>query len=245
MNLVLFADKQVGLEVTEFLISKYSEDLSLVVTMADNEIARLAREAKVSYYIYDSSDNLYSHISKFGVLLDLGILAWWPKIIEPNILRLPEDGFINFHPSLLPHNRGKHYNFWAIVERAPFGVTLHFADKDVDSGDLICQKNIVYDWTDTGGTLYHRAQKEIVELFCTNYPTLRTRKIPRQKQDLQLGSFHCASELEEASQINLDKNYSARYLFDLVRARTFEGYPACWFEAEGKKYEVRVQIKER
>lgn len=245
MKLILFADKQVGFEVTELLINEYPGDLGLVVTMSENNIFRAARNANIACCIFNSSNDLCEHIRALGLLPDLGILAWWPKVIEEDLLIAATHGFVNFHPSLLPYNRGKHYNFWAIVERAPFGVTLHFADKEVDSGDIIFQKSITYSWTDTGSTLYHKAQKEIVELFREHYPILRTLKIPRKKQDLSRGSFHRASELDQISRIDLEQSYNVRQLLNLLRARTFEGFPACWFEDEGKKYEVRIQIKEK
>ena len=42
--------------------------------------------------------------------------------------------------------------------------------------------------------------------------------------------------------IDLDREYRARDLLNLLRARTFPGYPACSFVADGTEYEVRVSI---
>src|SRR5205807_7477144 len=39
---------------------------------------------------------------------ELGFLAWWPEIIRDPLLTLPRRGWINFHPSYLPFNRGKY-----------------------------------------------------------------------------------------------------------------------------------------
>lgn len=85
----------------------------------------------------------------------------------------------------------KHYNFWALAEGAPFGVSLHF----VDTGDVVAQREIPYDLTDTGETLYRKAQREIVRLFREEYPRLRTLDILRKPQDLSKGSFHLARGL--------------------------------------------------
>ena len=57
------------------------------------------------------------------------------------------------------------------------------------------------------------------------------------------GSFHRASELESASKIDLNANYRARDLFNLLRARTFEGYPSCWFEEDGCRYKISIKIE--
>ncbi len=176
---------------------------------------------------------------------DIGVLAWWPKIIRRPLLAMPKQGFINTHPSLLPYNRGKHYNFWALVEQAPFGVSLHFVEEETDSGDIVTQANLPYDWGDNGATLYAKACHETVRLFKETYPIIRTLTIPRHKQDLSQGSFHYAWELEPASVIDLDQHYKARDLLNLIRARTFPGHPACWFSDAGSDYEVRIEIKRK
>ena len=190
-----------------------------------------------------NSESLFREIKAEGLTFDLGLLAWWPTLIKPVLINCAVHGFINFHPSLLPHNRGKHYNFWALAEGEPFGVTLHFVDEGVDSGDIVVQQEIAYDWTDTGGTLYRKAQREMVQLFCETYPMFRILDIPRKAQNLSEGSFHLAKELDQASHIDLEREYKARQLLNLLRARTFSGHPACWFEDKGEKYEVRIDIK--
>ncbi len=177
-----------------------------------------------------------------GLGLDLVVLAWWPHIIKQPLISLPRLGCLNFHPSLLPRNRGKHYNFWSLVEESPFGVTLHFVTEGVDDGDIAFQAAIATTWEDTGKTLYLKAQEEIVALFKRSFPQILTGDIPRVEQQLWQGSFHKAAELEAASQIDLDRKYTARELLNLLRARTFLPHPAAWFVEGGQKYEVRVQI---
>lgn len=96
-----------------------------------------------------------SELDKF----DLGILAWWPNIISPRLFALPKVGFVNTHPSYLPHNRGRNPNFWSIVEERPFGVSLHFVEQAVDAGRILAQRQIDYGWEDTGETIYKKRGK--------------------------------------------------------------------------------------
>ena len=42
MKLALFADKEVGFEITKYLVENYPEDLSLVMTKESNVISALA-----------------------------------------------------------------------------------------------------------------------------------------------------------------------------------------------------------
>lgn len=241
MKLLLCADHKVGLEITRILIDEYVEDLAMVVTVEENEIFHVAKTAQVPVRVFATSDELVTHLE--GLTVDLGVLAWWPKLIATPLLDIPRGGFINTHPSLLPYNRGKHYNFWAIIEEAPFGVSLHRVDAGIDTGDIVAQAEIEYDWCDTGGSLYQKAQDAMVDLFRMTYPMLRQGDIPSRPQDLAKGSFHKSGELESASRIDLDASYRGREILNRLRARTFHGYPGCWFEENGNRYEVRIEIR--
>ena len=240
MKLVLFADDIVGLNIAQFLLDNYPEDLYLIVTMQRNDIYYAAKEREIPVSIFDSMDNL---LSKYADEVDLGILAWWPKIIRSPLLEWPRYGFVNTHPSLLPYNRGKHSNFWALVEQAPFGVTLHRVDAGVDTGKIVSQLEIPYDWHDNGGTLYSKAQEAMVSLFCQTYPILRTAHYDSKPQNREFGSSHHSSEIEQASKIDLNGTYGGRDILNLLRARTFEGHPGCWFEDAESRYEISIHIK--
>lgn len=242
-KIVLFADGLVGQRIATYLVSSFPNDVAFVVTTIRNEISASCDSAGIENFVFESETATIANIKRSNV--DFGILAWWPKIIRQELISVAKQGFVNTHPSLLPHNRGKHYNFWAIVERAPFGVTLHKVTEEVDAGDIIAQKAIAYDWTDTGGTLYVKAQEAMVALFVEAYPAIRRGDVVAIRQQLCEGSFHRASELDAASRIDLDELYSARDLLNRLRARTFSGYPACWFEDDGARYEVRLDIERK
>lgn len=244
MKILLMADGSVGLKIASWLIENYPEDLSAVVATTENDIVFLAKSKCIPTLIWSSEEELISKICGL-VQVDLGILAWWPKLVSTRMLSSARLGFINTHPSLVPHNRGKHYNFWAIVEEAPFGVSLHFVDEGIDSGDVIAQSPIFYDWEDNGESLYLKAQVEMFALFAKEYPRIREGSIVRTKQDLAVGSVHYSKELTPVSEIKLDTQYLARDLFNLLRARTFPGHPGCYFEEDGETFEVRINIKRK
>ncbi len=246
MKLLIMADNYVGLEITKWLIHHYPEDIALVVTTSENAIYKRVDKAGIPCIDFSSAKGgISTYFQDIETMPDLGYLVWWPMIIKSPLLELPKAGFINTHPSLLPFNRGKHYNFWALVDQTPFGVTLHFADESIDTGDIIVQRSIPYTWEDSGASLHYKAIEETINLFKDSYPEIRQLNIPRQKQDPDKGSFHLVKELGPASHIDLGKQYLARDLLNLLRARTFEGHPACWFEADGREYEVRIEIKEK
>lgn len=245
MKNLFLCNGDVGLEICQWLIGLHVEDIGLVVTTGDNSIKAAAEAASVPCLAIASEEQLLTAIRTSSQVYDWGFLSWWPGIISAELIGVPRHGFINTHPSLLPFNRGKHYNFWALVEQAPFGVSLHFVEDGIDCGDVVAQRPIHYGWEDNGGTLYEKAARAMVELFKETYPRIREGKIIRTPQDLAKGSFHLSNELEKASQINLEAHYVARDLLNLLRARTFPGHPACWFHDGGQTFEVRVEVRRR
>ena len=169
------------------------------------------------------------------------IFAWWPYIEDKKILNLPLKCTINFHPSYLPYGKGKDPNFWAIINRHPFGVSIHKANESIDSGEIIIQKQIIYSWEDTGKSLYKKAIKEILVLSKKIYPSIRNNKFKLKKN--KATKINYRSQIYKASQIILNKKYKAANLLNIIRAKDFSPYPGAWFEENGSKFEVKLKIK--
>lgn len=73
--------------------------------------------------------------------LDAGVVcvACFTQRLPAAVLRLPPYGFLNLHPSLLPHYRGPEPLFWQLRDGAPVGVTVHYMDEGLDTGDIAAQ----------------------------------------------------------------------------------------------------------
>lgn len=244
-EIIVLADGAVGEACVRWLLDHHKTDLALVVTVAENSIWQKATDAGTRTHVFKTSEQLMRVTGDLGIRPEIGLLLWWPKIIKQPLLSLPRRGFVNTHPSLLPFNRGKHYSFWSIVEQAPFGVTLHFVDEGVDTGDIIFQRSIETGWTDTGRSLFEKAQNEMTSLFKASYCDIKAGNYKRRPQPKEAGSFHTADEIGLATAIDLDRDYRARDLLNLLRAKTFEGLPGCTFSDAGRTYDIRVRIEEQ
>ena len=119
---------------------------------------------------------------------------------------------------------------------------MHFVNELVDSGPVIFQKEIIFDWEDTGETLYLKAQKSLIELFKENYDAIRDGNYVKSEQEIQAHTAKKRSDLTESCKIDLDQQYTARDLINLLRAKDFTGTPSCFFIENGV-YEVRIQVK--
>jgi methionyl-tRNA formyltransferase len=237
---VYFTAGDVGHQIIEMVLNSYPEDIAAIVLDKKSSIFDAAENRKIPVQVFSTESKL---IDFLPANFDYGFLLWWPKIVSSKLFKLAKYGFINTHPSLLPYGKGKHYNFWALVEQCPFGVTLHQIDEGIDTGPILAQQAIGYDWTDTGGSLYLKAKYAMVDLFQKAYPMIREFSLIPFNQDKNSGSFHLSSELETASQIALEELTTPRALLNKLRARTFPNMPGCWFTENGQRYEISIEIR--
>lgn len=83
---------------------------------------------------------------------DLIIVGSWAEKFREKILN--KVTCVNFHPALLPKNRGANPYFWSIyLNQKISGLTIHFMDSKFDTGDIILQEAITIDENETGGSL--------------------------------------------------------------------------------------------
>ncbi len=173
---------------------------------------------------------------------DIAVSVFFGYILRPAFLSLPPAGCINLHPALLPYNRGAHPNVWSIIEGTPAGVTLHYIDAGVDTGDIIAQREIEVEPIDTAETLYRRLERACIDVFTEAWPSIRAGKAPRAKQPSCAGSCHRARDVERIDEIDPEASYKAKDLIDLLRARTFPPHAGAYFRSEGRKVYVRLQL---
>lgn len=103
-------------------------------------------------------------------------------IIDKPILDNLKDRAINLHISYLPWNRGADPNLWSFLDNTPKGVTIHFLDEGIDTGDIIAQRYLKYDIEDTLRTFYTKLSTCIEDLFKKAWPYIREGKAKRYKQ---------------------------------------------------------------
>jgi methionyl-tRNA formyltransferase len=163
-------------------------------------------------------------------------------VVNSDFIRLFPKGCINLHPALLPHNRGRFPNIWSIVSKTPAGVTIHYIDEGIDTGDVIAQKEVPVEVTDTGASLYRRLEIEGLELFKATWPAIQAGTASRSPQAAGSGSYHRARDVESIDEIDLQKSYRAEDLINVIRARTFPPHRGAYFMHEGRKIYLRLEL---
>ncbi|WP_246830705.1 phosphoribosylglycinamide formyltransferase [Nosocomiicoccus sp. HMSC059G07] len=159
--------------------------LSIKVLIVDNKDAKAIERAKrlnVPYEIVERSGKTKEEFEAeiLNILKDKNIeyilLAGFMKILSAEFIERYDRKIINIHPSLLPSFKGKNgildaYNYGVKVS----GVTVHYVDSGIDTGEIIDQEPVVLRDDDTLESfeekihkaeykLYIRALKKVLEV---------------------------------------------------------------------------------
>lgn len=105
-----------------------------------------------------NSKKFQNEVLKLGA--ELILVGSWSEKFSIETIELPKYGVINCHPSLLPKHRGANPYFWQIYsgdEKA--GVTFHFMNEKIDSGEILMQGAFEIKPYMTGGTLRTKSSK--------------------------------------------------------------------------------------
>ncbi len=135
--------------------------------------------------------------------IDFLVSHGYRHIIKPFVLdRFPRRA-VNLHISYLPWNRGADPNMWSFIENTPKGVSIHYLDAGIDTGDLIAQQLVQFAEGETLETTYAQLQTEINRLFQQHWSAIRQGTCAATKQ-VGTGSFHKVSDRAKVAHLLTD-----------------------------------------
>jgi len=121
---------------------------------------------------------------------DLIVSYNYKYLIKEDVIKYMSGNVINLHISYLPWNRGSNPNYWSFVENTPKGVTIHQVSKELDEGQIMYQKQIVFDTNiETFSSSYQKLHDEILQLFIENWENIKNKEYILRKQNGK-GSYH-------------------------------------------------------
>lgn len=246
MKAFIFGNNRVCAELVDFLRSKNGIEIAGVCLHQQKrqkyaEAIRDSLDPKTRVFEWDPADssNLLDFLHRHEC--DIGLSFYFGYILPKDIIDSFSKGIINVHPAYLPFNRGSASNVFSFLDDTPAGVTIHYIDEGVDTGEIVAKELVHKQSIDTGETLYVKLEEKAIEMFKLLYPKVLDDSIPTLPRSSEVGTYHAHRELEVIDLIELDRLYSARDLINLLRARTFPPHESAYFyDEEGKKVYVRV-----
>lgn len=149
-------------------------------------------------------------------------------IVHAESLAAPRYGAFNLHPGPLPDYAGLNAPSWAIVHgRDRHGVTLHWMEPGIDTGDVVERADFDIGPEDTGLTVSMRCAQKGLDLVDDLLARLSedSPSVPRHPQDLD-GRRYFGREVPEGGRIPWSS--PARAVLDFVRAFDYRPFASPW-----------------
>jgi len=239
MRVVVFAYHEIGYECLKALMD-WEEDIAAVVTHEDDpdeevwfrSVAGLARSHGLSVH-QPRNPNAPVFVQIMRRLSPELILSFYYRnLLGKELLSIPRLGGINLHGSLLPKYRGRNPVNWALVNgETETGVTLHYMVEKADAGDILAQRAVPIDITDTALSLFRKLTAAALDLFTATYPMIREGRAPRIRQDAGLATKFTGRKPEDGW---VRWEMPAFSSYNLIRAVTHP-YPGAFTFWRGKK----------
>ena len=248
-KIALLANHLPGVEVSRFLALSREDSIHALYLVGEDsgfyrETLEVADVATGSVFIGNEIFRDPEHIKWFkSQNFDAIICVYWPWILSSDFFsNIPIT--VNFHPALLPINRGWFPHVHSIIDGSPLGVTLHKLGEKADTGDIWVQKEIKIHETEGAKEIYDRLQIEIIELFKDNWQKITSNRINCLKQDESASNYHKKNEINVLDEFDLNENMSFDSFIKRLRARSFGKKSFAYYIKGGKKYFVRIQVSE-
>ena len=237
LRVVFMGRKPGASEALRFLVERGVEVAAVVAPEphrpadGDPPLDKTARELALPAM---TAEALAGNAGAFGAV-DLVVSYLYWRRIRPPILTLGRLGCINLHPAPLPDYRGLGgYNFAILNGDSEFGVSAHFVDEAIDTGDVIEVRRFGIDPArETAWSLARRSQREMLALFCDVIDRLlRDGTLPRTPQGA--GRYITREEMNAAKRV--DPNDPPELVERKIRAFWYPPYEGAYVELAGAHY---------
>ncbi|MDD4593211.1 MAG: formyltransferase family protein, partial [Parabacteroides sp.] len=193
-----------------FIVARYPQP--------DEKLRLYSEQLKVPFLV-DSNVNSIAFINIIkGYAPDINVSMSFNQIMKEDILDVAPLGFINCHAGQLPFYRGRNILNWALINgESHFGVTVHYIDIGIDTGDIILQRLEPIENTDDYQSLLKKAYRLCGETLYDALLMLQKGETQVIKQrSIHPVGFYCGRRITGDEYI--DWNWNSQLIYNFVRA---------------------------
>src|SRR4030043_148320 len=234
MRIIIVGQGPFGEKTLEALIQK-GEEMVGVFSPSDKRgeaMGGLAQKSGISFF-RPAIMKIPEVREAYGRLKpDLAILAFVTDIIPQSLLAIPSIGTLCYHPSLAPRHRGASGINWAIIQGdTRTGLTIFWADKGIDTGPILLQKEVEISPEETTGSLYFNKLFSMgIEAIVEAVDLIKKGKAPRIPQDESQATYEPPCDDRVAS---IDFAKPVDKIYNLIRG--CDPQPGAYSAVKGKR----------
>ena len=184
----------------------------------DFTLKSYADEYGIDYFICNNvnSEDSIDKIRKYGC--DILVSMSFNQIFKSEIINLTKHKIINCHAGKLPYYRGRNILNWVLInDEDEFGITVHFVDKGIDTGDIILQRTFPITNEDNYSSLLELSFTECANiLYDSLILFIDDRVRPINQKTIDALGMYCGRRTEGDEII--DWNDSSRNIFNFIRS---------------------------
>lgn len=216
-----FADGKWSHEAFKLLIQDESIEIMFVCVRYDTKditLKQLSDKYHIKYLKHNNinSRDFLNEIQKFNC--DLFVSMSFNQIFKREIIDMPNYKIINCHAGKLPFYRGRNILNWVLInDEKEFGITVHYVDEGIDTGDIIIQRCFDITNDDDYNTLLNKAYNECAKILYDAIKLIQEGEHrPFKQTEIHPVGFYCGMR-QEGDEI-LNWNQTSRDIYNFVRA---------------------------
>ncbi len=148
---------------------------------------------------------------------DLHVSMSFDQILGRDLIDCAPEGFINCHAGALPFYRGRNVLNWALINGEDrFGVTVHYIEEEIDTGDIIRQRFSEIAPNDDYASLLDTAVELCAETLHEALLQIRNGAVdPTPQEEVHPVGFYCSARGEGDEWIHW--RWTSRRIHNFVR----------------------------
>lgn len=210
----------------------------------DYELKRRADTNSIDFFTHSNVNSREFLNTVNGYDCDILVSMSFNQIFKKELINLTPLRAVNCHAGKLPFYRGRNILNWALINgETDFGITVHFIDEGIDTGDIILQQCYPIYENDCYRTLLERAYKACPDILYSSIKEIQYGKVNRVKQkEIDPYGTYCIARKSGDEILIWDQN--SRDIYNFVRSISDPGPSASTF-LENYEYKIhKVQFFE-
>ncbi|WP_440682496.1 methionyl-tRNA formyltransferase [Cysteiniphilum halobium] len=184
----------------------------------DDTLKRYCKEYKIDYLRHKNINSIEFLDITSTYDCDLFVSMSFNQIFKTQLINLPKYKTINCHAGKLPFYRGRNVLNWVLInDEKDFGITVHYIDEGIDTGDIILQKTYPITDKDTYMTLLDKAYVECANVLYDAICLFKAGGVKGEaQQNIHSIGMYCTQR--KLGDEVLNWNQSSREIFNFIRA---------------------------
>lgn len=226
MKVGYFADGRWAHQALDRIIETRGFDVVFIVARYVNPdpiLKEYARRLQIPFLTHPNVNELsfIEHIQSYKA--DIHVSMSFNQILRKDIIQSAPYGFVNCHAGALPFYRGRNVLNWALINgEDQIGVTVHYIDEGIDTGDIIAQEFVPLTYNDNYGTVLNKAVRLCAKVLLHGLKSIRDGNVVAKKQtSIHPVGFYCSGRSNGDEWI--DWRWPSIRIHNFVRAITAPG----------------------